>query len=144
MSAARQAREAAISFECVKVKLAQSKDGILLTFSVHPDEVPDSLVRAFVGSRWLAALVRLGDDDQPVADPKQVEADRMVQSAAMLCRDTSFQAFLVRRRIATEATEVAAAEGLRAYLGVNSRADLKSDNAARRLFEDLREAFRRA
>jgi len=137
-------RDVAVNFEATKLKMSQSKDGLIVSFAIHPDEAPDFLMRSFVGSRWMIAAVRLGDDDQPVADPKQVGADRTVQSAAMLCRDTSFQAFLVRRRIATEATETAAAEGLRAYLGVNSRADLKSDNAARRLFEDLRESFRRA
>lgn len=136
-------RDAAINFEAIKVKLSQGKEGILVTFAIHPDEVPDVLVRAFVGSRWLCALVRLGDDDMPAPTPAQVEGHRAVQSAAMLCRTPAFQAFLVERGMAADATEEAATEGLRRYLGVTSRSALKTDPAARELFGALKARFER-
>jgi hypothetical protein len=43
--------------------------------------------------------------------------------------------------MATSATEIGAAEGLRHYLGVDSRADLKTDAAAREMFSELKERF---
>lgn len=134
-------REAAVHFEGVKVKLTQDKNGFLLTLAIHPDEVPDPLVRAFVGSRWMCALVRLDDNDDPLPSAAQLEGVRVVQSAAMLCRTPAFQAFLVERGIAEVATEDGATDGLRRYLGVASRADLKSDAGARELFAGLRDRF---
>lgn len=134
-------REAAVHFEAVKVKLMQSREGMLLTLAIHPDEVPDEIVRSFVGSRWMCAFVRIGDDDQPVKSPAQIDGERAVQSAAMLCRDPSFQAWMAAEGLASSATEIGAAEGLRDYLGIDSRADLKTDAAARELFAKLKERF---
>jgi hypothetical protein len=37
---------ASVSFEAVKVKLTQGKDGMLVTLAIHPDEVPEVLIRA--------------------------------------------------------------------------------------------------
>jgi hypothetical protein len=138
------ASTASVSFEAVKVKLTQGKDGMLVTLAIHPDEVPDVLVRAFVGSRWGVAMVRIGDNDLPAATPDQVEASRTVQSAAMLCRTPSFRTWLRDRGIAADITEDAATEGLRRYLGIASRSQLKTDAAARELFHGLRERFERA
>jgi hypothetical protein len=137
-------RDAAVNFEGIKVKLSQGRDGMLVTFAIHPDEIPPELVRAFVGSRWMCALVRLGDDDMPAPTQGQVDGTRAVQSAAMLCRTPAFQQFLVDRGVAPEATEDAATEGLRRYLGISSRADLKGDAAARELFATLKARFERS
>jgi len=141
---AQQARDAAQNFEAVKTRLVHSKDGVLLTLAIQPADIPDGIMRAYVGTRFMCVLVELNDHDEPVVPKDVVEGERAVQSAGMLARDPSFQKFLVRKRIAVDATESSAADGLRAYLGVNSRADLKSDHAARRLFEDLKAEFRRA
>jgi hypothetical protein len=135
---------AAVSFEAVKVKLSQGKDGILITLAIHPDEVPEPLVRAFVGSRWGCALVRIGDDDLPQATGDQVEGARAVQSAALLCRTPGFRTYLRERGIADDTTEDAAAEGLRRYLGITTRSALKTDIAARELFAGLKERFERS
>jgi len=50
-----------LQFEAVKVALKQNKDGYVLTLNVHPDEVPDSLLRDFVGARYQVVMVRLSD-----------------------------------------------------------------------------------
>ncbi len=136
--------EAAVHFEATKVKLSQDKNGILLTLAIHPDEVPELLVRAFVGSRWMCALVRLGDDDQPQVTEDQVAGARAVQSAAMLCRTPAFQLWMMRQGIIPEATETAAVEGLRSYLGLASRSDLKTDRDARALFDGLKTRYERS
>ena len=49
-----------IQFESVKAGLRQSKEGYMLTLSVHPDDLPDDLMRDFVGSRYMVVMVRVG------------------------------------------------------------------------------------
>ena len=61
-------RDAAINFEAVKISLKQDKTGIILTLAIHPNEVPPSLFTDWVGSRYVAALVKLDDEDKPMCD----------------------------------------------------------------------------
>ena len=51
--------ESTIQFEGIKTGIKQSKDGYILTLAVHPDEIPDDLVRDFIGSRYVVVMVRL-------------------------------------------------------------------------------------
>jgi hypothetical protein len=48
-----------LQFEAVKMALKQNKDGYVLTMTVHPDEVPDALLRDYVGARYQVVMVRL-------------------------------------------------------------------------------------
>ena len=56
----------AMQFETVKVALKQDATGFVLTLKIHPDEIPEELMRDFVGARYMIAMVRLNDDEQPV------------------------------------------------------------------------------
>lgn len=134
-------REAAVHFEATKIKMLQTKEGMIFSLAIHPDDIPDELVRAFVGSRWMCALVRLGDDEKPVASPAQIEAERAVQSAAMLCRDATFQAWLVGKGLVDIASEIAAADAVREFCQVDSRAELKTNTNARARLARLKEMF---
>ena len=49
-----------IQFEGIKTSLRQTKDGYSLTLSVHPDDLPDDLMRDFVGSRYMVVMVQIG------------------------------------------------------------------------------------
>ena len=60
----------AVNFEALKVSMRQNKDGYLLTLAVHPDEVPEEIMRDFVGSRYAVAMLRIGDDEMPYERPK--------------------------------------------------------------------------
>ena len=53
----------ALQFECVKVALKQDRTGFVLTVSIHPDEIPEELVRDFVGARYGVAMVRIQDNE---------------------------------------------------------------------------------
>ena len=53
----------AMQFECRKVALKQDRSGFVLTLSIHPDEIPEELLRDFVGSRYGVAMVRIQDDE---------------------------------------------------------------------------------
>ena len=72
-----------INFEAIKIGLKQSKDGFVLTLAVHPDEIPDELMRDFVGSRYQVVMVRLGDDDQPLSREGEFPGDHAVKMAGM-------------------------------------------------------------
>jgi transposase len=41
-----------LQFEGVKVALKQDKTGYVLNLSMHPDDVPEELLRDFVGARY--------------------------------------------------------------------------------------------
>ena len=141
MNEAERAREAALHFECVKVAVRQNKDGVYFTLSVHPHEVPVDLMMAPAGTRYVVALVQTDDHNQPVKGRDEEEGDRLVQSAGMLCRNPSFQRWLHDKGYIFEISEFETTTFLREYLGVESRAEIKTNREARRLFGKLRERF---
>ena len=52
----------ALQFETIKIALKQDRNGYVMTLRIHPDDVPDELLRDFVGARYIVAMVRLNDD----------------------------------------------------------------------------------
>jgi hypothetical protein len=66
-----------------------SDGGSLLTLSVHPDEIPEELMRDFVGARYGCALVQIQDDESPTP------YNNRVQQAAILCKQETFWKFMV-------------------------------------------------
>ena len=130
-----------LNFEAIKLGLKQSKDGFVLTLAVHPDEIPDALVRDFVGSRYQVVMVRLGDDDQPLSREGEFPGDHAVKMAGILCRDPEFWKWLNDREMLMEKNEKACAEWLTSYLGIESRKELKTDTEARNLFNQLKRSF---
>lgn len=141
MSEAARAREAALHFEAVKVAIRQNKDGVYITLSIHPQEMPVDLMMAHAGTRYVVAMVETDDRNQPVKGKDEEEGDRLVQSAAMLCRNPSFQRWLHDKGYIFEISEAETTDFLREYLGVESRSEIKTNREARRLFGKLRERF---
>ena len=130
-----------LNFEGIKLGLKQSKDGFVLTLAVHPDDIPDALMRDFVGSRYQVVMVRLGDDDQPMSREGEFPGDHAVKMAGILCRDPEFWKWLNDREMLMEKNEKACAEWLTSYLGIESRKELKTDTEARSLFNQLKRSF---
>ena len=62
-----------IQFEAVKLALKQDKNGYVLTLLMHPDEVPEDILRDFVGSRYQIVAVRLNSDQTPYPQRGQGE-----------------------------------------------------------------------
>jgi hypothetical protein len=114
-----------LQFEARKVALKQDRSGYVLTLSLHPDEIPEELLRDFVGSRYACALVRINDDETPV------EYKNRVQQAAILCKDERFQAFSVAR------SEDETAALLCKHLGISSRSELNGNMTAAAAFDEL-------
>ena len=115
----------ALQFEARKVALKQDRTGFILTLCIHPDEIPDELLRDFVGARYGCALVRIQDDES--ATPY----NNRVQTAALLCKRENFQSFL------DAGSENEAANVLCGLLGIESRAELNGNKRAQTEFDEL-------
>ena len=55
-----------LNFEAMKLRLTQDGTGFVLALRVHPNQIPEPLVRDFVGARYMVAMVRINDDEEPV------------------------------------------------------------------------------
>lgn len=130
-----------IQFEGIKTGLKQSKDGYVLTMAVHPDDLPDDLMRDFVGSRYVVVMVRLGDDEKPMSREHEFPGDHALKMAGMLCRNPEFWEWLSQKDLAKPRSEKECAAWLVDYLGLESRKELKTDEGARDLFNRLKASF---
>lgn len=114
-----------LQFEARKVALKQDRTGYVLTLSLHPDEIPEELLRDFVGARYGCALVRIQDDESATPYTNRVS------QAGMLCRLPRFQDFLEVN------SEDKAASVLCKRLGIASRTELHGNHMAQIAFDDL-------
>lgn len=126
-----------IQFEGVKVALKQDKTGYVLTLSMHPDDIPEDLLRDFVGARYQVVMVRLDSNEKPMDPQEEFAGDRALRIAGMLCRDPKFWEFLYSRSdIATKDYE-SATQWLRFYLDLESRSQLKTNVEAQAQLDKL-------
>jgi hypothetical protein len=119
----------ALQFEARKVALKQDRTGFILTLALHPDEVPEEILRDFVGARYACAVVRIQDDESPT------QYDNRVQKAGMLCRDPDFQEFMLCDN------ETDAAHILCKRCGIDSRTELHGNETAKVRFDALVNAY---
>ena len=131
-----------LNFEAIKVALKQDKTGYVLTLCVHPDDIPNELLRDFVGSHYQVVMVRLNDDNQPMNRDGEFEGDRAIRLAGVLCREKEFWEYLNDQGQIFEADEESATEWLRDYLGVQSRSELKTNQEARLRLKKVNEEYK--
>jgi hypothetical protein len=130
-------------FEARKIALKQTKDGHVLNLAIHPDEIPEEILRDFVGARYMVVMVRLADTESPMIRDEEYAGARLVKRAGILCRDREFWDFLEEQGYIYERKEDIAVEWLCSYLNVSSRAELKINEKAQHLFEKLNEEYRK-
>jgi hypothetical protein len=116
-------------FEAVKVAMKQDNSGYVLTLRIHPDEVPEEILRDFVGARYMAVLVRLTEEERPMNREAELGRD-MVRVAGMLCRDPMFWDFLDESSAIFERSEKEATEWMQTYLKVESRSEIAKSKQA--------------
>lgn len=130
-----------IQFEAVKVAIKQDKSGYVLTLCIHPDEIPEALMRDFVGARYQTVMVRIGEDEQPYKRPQADNSAKkeltVSNRAALLCKDQMFQKFLVESGLAWDMSEKAAAASIKETCAIDSRSQLDTDAEAKTTFEDI-------
>jgi hypothetical protein len=157
--------------EAIKYAYRQSKEGTIVSFVLHPNEVPKALHDAAIGSRWMLALVEIGDDEKPKEvmqhqpgplseldkTPPGVAADtprravkvapekRLVQQSGILTGDPLFQVFLNVRHTTQRQNFTdpteAAAYAIREYCGVTSRSEIIPGSPAAAKWEKLTAEF---
>lgn len=132
-----------MQFEAVKVALKQDKTGYVLTLCMHPDEIPEDLLRDFVGSRYQVVMVRLNGTDQPIDRQNEFAGDRAIKIAGALCRDEAFWTYLYETGKIEKSDPNVATEWLRERLGVKSRAELKDNHEARLRLDSINMEFQK-
>lgn len=123
-------------YEAVKLSMKQDATGYVLTLRIHPDEVPEEILRDFVGARYQVVMVRLDSDDQPMT-----RQPNYVQLAGMLCKNSAFHQFLVDRGYVFDATETEATDWLRMELGIKSRKELEHNEEAIKRLRTINQDF---
>jgi hypothetical protein len=119
--------------------MKQDNSGYVLTLRIHPDEVPEVIMRDFVGSRYMTVMVRLNEEERPMNREQELAKD-MVRVSGMLCRDPDFWQFLQESGEIIEKSDKEATEWLKRYLKVESRADIsKSQEAVEKMLGIKRE-----
>jgi len=114
-------------FEGKKVALKQTKDGHVLTLAIHPDEIPEEILRDFVGARYMVVMVRIGENEEPM---ERQPVNKHISIAGMLCRDPQFWEFLFEQGLLLETSEKETTEWLKSYLNIQSRSELKDNEEA--------------
>lgn len=121
-----------------------STQGQQVVFAVQDREALESFV-GMEGKRFMAVLVQIGDDEQPVAGnpasekkPREYLGD-LCYRAVQWCNDPEFQDWIAKR--AGAATDIPSAEFaasiIKGYCGVKSRKDIDGDPVAKEKFQRL-------
>lgn len=120
-------------FESKKDGLRQTQDGLWkITLTVHPDEDLGPMLSAAMGTRFMVAYAEIGDDEQPVQEPKQRTPFRELprsQQAGVLCASPTFQQW-ASHRADCPLNAAATAEWVREYCEIASRADFDKHTEA--------------
>jgi hypothetical protein len=130
-----------LQFEGVKIAMKQDKTGYILTLNVHPDEVPEALLRDFVGARYQVVMVRLNGEERPTNRDAEYSRDA-VRAAGILCRDPQFAQYLMDIGQIFEMTESAVIAWLKEELDIQSRAELKENQQAAKKLQFVQQEYR--
>lgn len=130
-----------LQFEGVKIAMKQDKTGYILTLNVHPDEVPEALLRDFVGARYQVVMVRLNGEEQPINRDTEYSRDA-VRAAGILCREPQFAQYLLDIGQIFEMTESAVVAWLKEELDIQSRSELKENQQAAKRLQYIQQEYR--
>ncbi len=156
---------APIICDAIKIAYRQTKDGFVVSFAIHPQDMPADLANADIGSQWQMRLVTLDDDGNPkevmpaatlrprtetppasMAKSPPMRAPiapdkRLTQRAGILSNDPDFQLWLSKTntswRIMSGTNEEKAAMLVRVYCGVKSRREIQLGTQAADLWDEM-------
>lgn len=145
MSAAEKARANAIPLEVKKDGLQQRQSGDwVLRLVVQAADMDPRLIKASMGTRFQAALVEVGEDEQPVERKGRLDW-REVQPAAQAgirCAEPRFRDYLAVEHGFNTNTPEEAAIVVRQLCNVLSRSELSTNHKARTLWHQIDSAYR--
>lgn len=137
------ARAAAIHCEAKKHAYRQTQDGVVVSFVIHPQEVPDGLALASLGTRYMLALAEIGDDEKPVKPKAGGESKRSwddlsyAEQAGIRCGEPAFQKFI--GEVHGEGDPAAL---VRRLCGVGSRRDIRPGTDAGEAWAEIESDYR--
>jgi|TARA_Y100000052_G_C2941133_1_gene80685 hypothetical protein len=133
------------SFEAKKYAYRQTKDGMVLSFVLHPDDVPKEMATAPIGQRYMVACAQIDDHENPIRPRATTDAEKALARANLICRDETYIQWVrmnyYQWHVVDETLEDEeyAAEVIRFICGIGSRSELKTNPEAReRLNEHLK------
>lgn len=140
--------KASFNFEAVKIAIRQDKNGYVLSLSVHPNDVPDELLRSGVGQRYVVAMADYEEaaseikaappvDPEPPEKPIVPGGPKLLKQAGLMCRDNRFWQWINEFGMAIVGSEEEAIQWLHDELLIDSRADLLYSQEAQDKFKPL-------
>jgi hypothetical protein len=142
MDEANRARAAALHFEAKKNGLSQTQDGTW-KLSLTALDLPTPVLEAHMGTRFMVALVEIGDDEQPINHEQKARVERKPfhelprsQQAGILCGDEKFHRFI------GASSPVYAAEYLYERFDIESREELDTNPKKAAEWDDLHARYR--
>ena len=120
--------------------MKQDKNGVQLTIGIHPDDFPVEILHDFVGANYQCVFVRT--DREHVDKQAEYVGEKHVQLAGILGSSKDFWDFLHSDSQIMKKDEDNATEWLRAYLGIQSRTELKNDLAAQQRLDKINREFK--
>lgn len=135
-------KDAALKLEAKKDRLAQGQSGEWrLTLTVAVGDLPKEIALATPGTRYMVVMVEIGDDETPKVSDAQRARILALKQSGLLPKQIDFRTFLFEffhDYPASAADPVKHAETLiREHLNVISRAELKDNEAALSLWQNL-------
>ena len=148
------AEKFALTFEARKISMRQNKDGFVLVLSIHPNDLPQSLLTAWVGTNWQVAMVQV-EDGVAVEPLEKKEGNAAVSRAGLLCRNSTFQTWLLDTyenehpsagllwdaEHTEKERENVTASLLRTILGIESRSEIARSIDVLARFQGITEMF---
>lgn len=141
-------------FEAVKYAYRQSKDGFVLSFVVHPNDMPDALATAPIGTAFMIGFASIepagGTDPKHSAQgqPQDVRADGAPPAVAkpnstravMMAKDSDVWNFFDHTGLGKITDPISAEMLIKQICGVKSKSELNEGRGAAE-FERLRQDF---
>lgn len=147
-------KPAAIHFEAKLYALRKSKDGLVLSFVVHPSDIPKEIITADIGEQYIVACApyveKTGlDRESPAPEPAvttapggqagvskpKTEGERVLQRCAILCNEPRFQEWVALHPLHVPGHS--AADFVRSRCGITSRSQIAADPAIRQRWLNL-------
>ena len=138
-------------FEAKKYAYRQSKDGMILSFVLHPNDVPKDMAISSIGTRYMVAVAEIADDETPVIPEEKTKAQRSLDKSHLICREADYQAWVrlnASKWIQDDAVwmldlpdEELAIRIMRKACKIESRSELKDNAKARERLENHIEEY---
>lgn len=155
------------AFEAIKYALRQSKDGVVVSFVIHPNDVEPELMALPIGARVMVGWEEISDTEKPVAsdpttntrdavtalpapEPPQVHKPKrhfgeLLPSAqcAIRCTDHQFWKWIEHQVGGiVHVDEYVAADWVRGLCRIKSRSELNANAGARQIWENIEKDFK--